>query len=66
MWTDSIHIAVTVTGNDIKTGAEKSLVMISCFDEADSTLYRPMQRRMVGANELEEMWETAIMAYLKY
>jgi len=21
---------------------------------------------MVGANELEEMWETAVMAYLKY
>jgi len=36
MWTDSVHIAVTVTGNDVKTGAGKPLAMISCFDEADS------------------------------
>jgi hypothetical protein len=36
MWTDSVHIAVTVTGNDVKTGAGKSLAMISCFDEADN------------------------------
>ena len=36
MWTDSDHIAVTLTGNDVKTGAGKPLAMISCFDEADS------------------------------
>jgi hypothetical protein len=35
-WTDSNHIAVTLTGTDVKTGAGKPLAMISCFDEADS------------------------------
>lgn len=35
-WTDSNHIAVTVTCNDVKTGAGKPLAMISCFDETDS------------------------------
>ena len=36
MWTDSVHIAVALTGNDVKTGAGEPLAMISCFDEADS------------------------------
>ena len=36
MWADSVHTAVILTGNDVKTGAGKPLAMISCFDEADS------------------------------
>ena len=36
MWTDSVHIAVTLTGNDVKTGTGKPLAMISRFDDADN------------------------------